>query len=350
MPREMLVDGIAINDDSDCYVIAEIGHNHQGDVGKARELILAAKEAGADAVKLQKRDNRTLYTREMFNKPYENENSFGDTYGAHREFLEFGKKEYGELQQYAKELGVTFFAAAFDARSADFLADLDVSAYKIASGDIRSTPLLAHIAKINKPIIMSTGTADMEDVVRAYETVMAINPRLCILQCTASYPVDFEDMNLNVITTYRERFPNTVIGLSAHDNGIAMPLAAYMLGGRVVEKHFTLNRAMKGTDHAFSLEPGGLRKMIRDLKRARVALGDGAKRCLESEKPALKKMGKSLYAARDLGSGNVFAREDAVLKSPGGSLPPYELDQLVGRKLKTDIPEDAPLTSECFEA
>ena len=140
-----------IGDNARCYVIAEIGHNHQGNLERARELFREAKLAGADAVKLQKRDNRTLYTRAAYDKPYDNENSFGATYGEHREFLEFGAAEYKELQAYAAELGVDFFSTAFDLRSADFLADLDVPAYKIASGDLKSTPLLRHVAAMGKP-------------------------------------------------------------------------------------------------------------------------------------------------------------------------------------------------------
>ena len=148
-----------IGDHAQCYVIAEIGHNHQGSLEKARELFREAKLAGAHAVKLQKRDNRGLYTRAAYNKPYDNENSFGATYGEHREFLEFGLEQYTELQAYAEELGVDFFSTAFDLASADFLRQLDMPAYKIASGDLKSTPLLKHVARFGKPMIISTGGA-----------------------------------------------------------------------------------------------------------------------------------------------------------------------------------------------
>jgi len=303
-----------IADNTKCYVIAEIGHNHQGSVDKARELFREAKLAGAHAVKLQKRDNQGLYTRAAYNKPYDNENSFGSTYGEHREFLEFGAKEYRELQAYAAELGVDFFATAFDLASADFLKGFDVPAYKIASGDLKSTPLLRHVAGFGKPIIISTGGATIDDVQRAYDTVMPINQQLAILQCTAGYPAAFEELDLRVIATYRERFPGAIIGFSSHDNGISMPVAAYMLGARIVEKHFTLNRASKGTDHAFSLEPVGLRKMVRDLERTHKALGNGIKKIYESEKAPIVKMGKSLVVARDLPSGHVLGPHDIVMK------------------------------------
>ena len=329
-----------IGDDSHCYVIAEIGHNHQGSLEQAKKLFWEAKQAGAHAVKLQKRDNRGLYTRAAYNRPYDNENSFGATYGEHREFLEFGLDQYRALQAYANELGVDFFSTAFDFRSADFLESIDVPAYKIASGDLKTLPLLKHVARFGKPMIISTGGALVDDVQRAYDTVLAINPQLCIMQCTAGYPAEFKELDLRVVVTYRERFSKAVIGFSSHDNGIAMPLAAYVLGARMVEKHFTLNRAMKGTDHAFSLEPVGLRKMVRDLERAAVALGDGQKKIYDSEKAPIQKMGKSLVVARDLAAGHVITAADIAMKSPAGGIPPYEFDRLVGMVTVKPLFED----------
>jgi N-acetylneuraminate synthase/sialic acid synthase len=295
-----------IGDHTPCYVIAEIGHNHQGSVAKARELFREAKLAGAHAVKLQKRDNRTLYTRAAYDKPYDNENSFGATYGEHREFLE----------------------------------EIDIPVYKVASADLTNTPLLTAIAELGKPMIISTGGAEFDDVRRAYDAIMPINPQLAILQCTAGYPAAFEELDLGVISTYRERFPEAVIGFSSHDNGIAMPVAAYMLGARIVEKHFTLNRAMKGTDHAFSLEPVGLRKLVRDLDRTFKAMGNGQKKIYESEKAPIVKMGKSLVVARDLPSGHVLTSADIVMKSPGGGIPPYELDAVLGMVTTRALHED----------
>ena len=329
-----------IGDDTPCYVIAEIGHNHQGSLDKARELFREAKLAGAHAVKLQKRDNRGLYTRAAFEKPYDNENSFGATYGEHREFLEFGREQYLELQAYAKELKVDFFSTAFDLASADFLEALNVPAYKIASGDLKSVPLLKHVASFGKPMIVSTGGALLEDVQRAYDAILPINPQLAILQCTAGYPAATEELDLRVISTYRERFPHAVIGFSSHDNGIVMPVAAYMLGARIIEKHFTLNRASKGTDHAFSLEPVGLKKMVRDLDRTFKAMGDGTKKLYDSERAPIVKMGKSLVVARNLPSGHVLTAKDIVMKSPAGGIPPYELDSVIGRTTLKALHED----------
>ena len=335
MTRRLTIDGFEIHDGSDCYVIAEIGHNHQGDVERAKSLIHAAKECGVDAVKLQKRANRTLFTREFFDQPYENEFSFGATYGEHREALELDADEYRELQAYARELGVTFFATPFDFGSADLLAELDVPVVKFASGDIRNTPLLRHVAAFGKPMLLSTGGSTIEDVERAVDTILPINEQLAILQCTAAYPCQAEDLHLRVITTLRERFPELVVGLSDHQSGISMALVAYMLGARVIEKHFTLDHAWKGTDHAFSLMPEGMRRLVRDLRRVPVALGDPVKRPLPVEEQPLRKMGKKLVAARELEAGHVLAAEDVAIKSPAdGGLPPYELDRVVGMRLR----------------
>lgn len=347
--RSLRIEDFEISDVSDCYVIAEIGHNHQGSIENAKKLFDEAKAAGAHAVKLQKRHNRSLYTHDLFNKPYENENSYGATYGEHREYLEFERGEYEELQAYAAEIGLTFFATAFDMPSADFLARLDMPAYKIASADLINTPLLRHVASIGKPMILSTGGATLDDVRRGFDTVAEINPQVALLQCTAGYPVEWDELDLRVITTYRELFPSAVVGLSSHDNGIAMAVGSYVLGGRIVEKHFTLNRALKGTDHRFSLEPQGLRKMVRDLRRTRVALGDGTKTMHASETEPIIKMAKKLVAARDLPAGHTLTADDMAMKSPGDGLPPYELDRLIGRTLRHPVGEDTALTFELLE-
>jgi N-acetylneuraminate synthase/sialic acid synthase len=346
MTREITIDGVAIGDASDCYVIAEIGHNHQGNLETARKMITSAKECGASAVKLQKRDNRTLFTKAAYHKPYDSENAFGPTYGLHREALEFGRAEYTELAAYSKELGITFFATAFDFPSADFLAELDMPAYKMASGDLRNLPLLKYVARIGRPMIISTGGAGLDDVRRACDAVLPINPQLCVLQCTAAYPVNWEEIDLRVIETYREKFPGVVVGLSAHDNGIAIAVAAYMIGARVVEKHFTLNRTMRGTDHAFSLEPVGLTKLVRDLKRTRIACGDGVKKVYPSEVAPIAKMGKAIVAARPLPAGHVLKADDLAFKSPGGGLHPYQLDDVVGSRTLVALEEEQMIRLE----
>jgi len=344
--RELVINGTRIDDDSPAYVIAEIGHNHQGDVGKAKELFDRARECGASAVKLQKRDNETLFTKEAYNRPYDNENSFGPTYGMHRQALELGADEMRELKTYAEGLKIDFFATPFDIPSADVLESLGVTFYKVASADLTNTPLLKHVARFGKPMIISTGGATLEDVDRAVNTVLPINSQLCIMQCTAAYPADYAELDLGVIQTFRERYPECVIGYSGHDNSISMPVVAYMLGARVIEKHFTLNRVMKGTDHIFSLEPAGLRRVVRDLARARISIGDGVKKKRPSEFAPMVKMAKSLYAARSLPAGHVLTEQDIALKCPGGGMPPYELDNVIGRQLVVGISEDDALARE----
>lgn len=348
MSRSLTISKTDISDASKCYVIAEVGHNHQGSLKTCMDLFRAARDAGANAVKLQKRNNRTLYTKEAYDKPYDNENSYGPTYGAHREALEFGLAEYTELKQYCAELGIDFFATAFDLESADFLEGLGMPAYKIASGDVKNTPLLTHVAKFGKPMIVSTGGATAEDVRRAYDTVLEHNPQLCLLQCTAGYPAEWSELDLRVIETFRQAFPDAVIGFSGHDNGIAMAVAAYVLGARVIEKHFTLNRAWKGTDHAFSLEPAGMRKMVRDLERTALALGDGTKRVHPSEVAPIRKMGKKLVAARVIPAGHVLTPQDLAFKCPGDGIPPYDIEKVVGRVTLQPLLEDETLTFEAL--
>jgi sialic acid synthase len=250
------------------------------------------------------------------------------------------------LQAYARQLGLTFFATAFDVPSADFLARLDVPAYKIASGDIRNLPLLRHVARLQKPMIISTGGATLAEVDQACHAILPVNSKLCVLQCTATYPTEPDEMNLRVIETLRDRFPGVIVGLSDHYNGIAMAVVAYMLGARVIEKHFTLNHTWKGTDHALSLEPIGMQKMIRDLQRARIALGDGVKRMLPSEAGAVMKMGKKLVVTRRLPAGHVLAEGDIAVKSPGDGLPPTALERIVGRTLLQALDADDGITLE----
>jgi sialic acid synthase len=289
--RELFIEGRRIADDEPCYVIAEIGNNHQGDGCIAADLIEAAADAGAHAVKFQRRTNETLYSRALLEKPYENMHSYGKTYGAHRAALELPLEAYPLLALHATERGLSMFATAFDEQSADELMDImDPPAFKIHSGGLTDRALLKHVASLGKPVILSTGGGSLREIDEAVSVLFAHTTRIAVLHCTASYPCVFSQLNLRCIQTLRERYPELVIGWSGHDNGIAMSVAAYALGARILEKHFTLNRTMKGTDHAFSLEPAGLKKLCRDLTRAYVALGDGTKRLYQSEIGPLSKM------------------------------------------------------------
>lgn len=298
--RQFTVNGRTLTDNSPAWVIAEIGSNHGGDVRTACDMIRIAKAAGADAVKLQKRENATLYSPELLAQPYENEHSYGKTYGEHREALEFSKTEYVICQEEAHRADVTFFATAFDEPSADFLAELKVPAIKIASGGLTDAYLLRHVASLGIPIVLSTGGGELPDVNHAVNIIAAQHMELAILHCTAAYPVrTYTEHNLKVIETYRQEYPDFLIGWSGHDSGIALAVMAYTLGARIIEMHFSLNRANKGTDNVFSLEPSGLTKLCRDLKRAHAAYGDGFKRYYLSEQGAISKMRRRVMANGD---------------------------------------------------
>jgi sialic acid synthase len=289
--REFQIGTRRISDTTPCYVIGEIGHNHQGKLDTARALIQSCATAGVDAVKFQKRDVETLYSRSMLEAPYEHENSFGPTYGAHRRALEFGMREYIASRTIAKAAGVEFLATAFDERSADFLMEVGVPALKIASGGLTDHVLLRHVGRLGVPIILSTGGACWHEIDNAVELLQVFPSPLALLHCTAAYPVTQDaELNLRAIPAMRERYPHLVIGWSSHDPGVSMSLIAYAYGARILEKHVTLNRAMKGTDHAFSLEPKGVQVLCEDLKRAHLANGDGIKRLYDSERKPLAKM------------------------------------------------------------
>jgi len=335
-----------ISDGGPCYVIAEIGHNHQGNLKVAMDMIKAAAECGVDAVKFQKRDNRSLYTESMYNRPYDNENSFGLTYGEHREFLEFGWDEYVILKKLADERGVEFMCTAFDFNSVDFLEELGITSYKVASGDVTSIPLLEYIAKTDKPIFLSTGAANLHEIHIAYDKIQEYHDKVCLLHATCAYPTDYEDLNLRAITTLKEEFPDAIIGYSGHDNGILAAVVAYMLGATVVEKHFTLNHSWKGTDHKFSLEREGMRKQVRDLRRVDMCMGDGEKAARDFEVGAKQKMGKALYTVKDLPAGHILSEQDIAIKSPADGLPPYLIGEVTGKKLKVPLAEEAIITLE----
>lgn len=289
--RSLRIGHRLIEDSSPCYVIAEIGHNHGGSVPVAADMIRVAAACGVDACKLQVRDNQNLYSPALLAQPYENENSYGKTYGEHRAALELTDAGLATCGMVAEQSRVACFATAFDEVSADRIVKLGMPAIKIASGGLTDLPLLRHVALTGLPVILSTGGGTMREIDAAVECLTAYTDQIAVLHCTAAYPVrDFAELNLQCIATLRDRYPGLTIGWSGHDSGIAMSVMAYTLGARIIERHFTLNRASKGTDHAFSLEPSGLTKLCRDLKRAHEAMGDGIKRYYPSEIAPIAKM------------------------------------------------------------
>lgn len=287
---EFTINGHRITDDSPAYLIAEIGGNHGGSADVACKMIRVAAACGASAVKLQKRDNHTLYSAAMRAIPYDNEHSFGPTYGAHRDALELSEAQYVSARTVAKSVGVDFFATAFDEVSADVLMRVSVPALKIASGGLTDLPLLRYVSGLGVPIILSTGGGTEKDIDSAVN-IIAAKTSLALLHCTAAYPVlDHKELNLRCILSLKRRYPDLVIGWSSHDTGIAMDLIAYAFGARIIERHFTLNRASKGTDHAFSLEPQGFKTLRENLDKAHVAVGDGVKQFYPSEYGPISKM------------------------------------------------------------
>jgi sialic acid synthase SpsE len=322
------------------YIIAEIGINHQGDVEIAKKLISKAAEAGADAVKFQKRSVNRILTEEGLKMPYDNPNSFGKTYGEHKVALELSESDYAELLAYATAENVSLLASGWDEESVDFLDDLGVSFFKKASADLTNFPLLEHTAKKNKPIILSTGMSDLDTVKKAYDLVSEFNDQIAILQCTSSYPSKYDEIHLNVISTYKELFPKAVIGYSGHELGISVSTAAVALGAHIVERHFTLDRTMKGGDHAASLEPSGFQKMVRDIRNIEKAMGSNEKTVQESEIKVFTKLAKSLVTAQDINPGTIITREMLTTKGPGTGISPMDLDKVLGKKVTVQLNKD----------
>ena len=322
------------------FIIAEIGINHQGDVNIARELIQKAKECGADAVKFQKRSIARILTKEGLEMAYDNRNSFGKTYGEHKKVLELSDGDYQNLYSFCKDLDIIFCASGWDEESIDFLDELGIPFFKMASADLSNFPLLVHTARKNRPMILSTGMADMSMVRNAYSHVEPINNQIAILQCTSTYPSEFSEVHLNVLQSFNKEFPNAVIGYSGHEQGIAIPPAAVALGAKIIERHFTLDRTMKGGDHAASLEPQGFAKMVRDIRHIEEAMGSGEKKVQYSETPVFMKLAKSIVSKVEINAGETITREMLTTKGPGTGLSPMRLNELIGKKSKINIPED----------
>jgi sialic acid synthase SpsE len=335
-----------VGDGHPAFIIAEIGINHQGDVNIAQDLIQKAKECGADAVKFQKRSLTRILTKAGLDMAYDNRNSFGKTYGEHKKALELSEADYRELNIFCQKLDIIFCASGWDEESIDFLNELGIPFFKMASADLTNFPLLIHTAKKNKPMILSTGMADMKMVHAAFSQVNPINNQIAILQCTSTYPSAFSEVHLNVLQTYMKEFPDTVIGYSGHEQGIAIPPAAVALGAKIIERHFTLDRTMKGGDHAASLEPQGFAKMVRDIHHIEEAMGNTEKKIQESEAPVFRKLAKSIVSAVNISSGDSITANMLTTKGPGTGISPMRLNELLGKISKIDIPADQVIMEE----
>ncbi len=285
MAREVKIGNHFVGEGQPAFVVAEIGINHNGDLTSAKALIDAAKEAGADAVKFQKRTVEVVYTPEELARP--RENSFGPTNGDLKRGLELGFEEYSEIDRYCKEKEILWFASCWDRGSVDFIDQFDVPCYKIASASLTDDDLLRHHRTKNKPIILSTGMSTMEEIEHAV-AVLGIED-LVLLHCTSTYPSKPEELNLRMIQTLREHF-DCPVGYSGHEVGLAATISAVTLGARMIERHITLDRSLWGSDQAASVEPQGFKHLVKDIRLVESALGDGVKRVYESEIPVLAKL------------------------------------------------------------
>lgn len=330
------------------FVIAEIGLNHNGDIGQAKKLIDAAKEAGADAVKFQKRSTIDLLTKEGREKPYTSPHAYADTYGEHRDKLEFSEEQYRELIAYSAEKGVLFFASVWDHPSADMMEGLGTDAYKIPSADLMNLPLLEYVAKKGKPVLLSTGMSSEEEIKLAVETVLTHNSRVILFHCLSLYPAPEEKLNIAYQDVLAQRFAPVPVGYSGHEPDLLPTLVAVSRGAVAVERHLTLDRSMKGSDHAASLTPEDLSELVRSIRRIEVIVGKPEKILYDELLPLREKLAKSVVARRAIPKGKVIEREDLTAKSPGNGIPPTKISLLVGKVAGSSIEEDTLLPVEAL--
>jgi N-acetylneuraminate synthase len=268
-----------------CYVIAEIGINHNGDIDIAKKLIAVAVGAGCDAVKFQKRTIDVVYTAEELAKP--RESPFGETNGDLKRGLEFEFEEYQEIDRYCHELKIDWFTSCWDEASVDVIAKFNVPCFKIASASLTDDNLLRHTRAVGKPILLSTGMSTIKEIDHAVEVLGKKD--LILLHACSTYPAFYEELNIRAIDTLRDRY-NLPVGYSGHETGLPSSVAAAARGACIVERHITLDRSMWGSDHAASLEPNGITRLVRDIRLIEKSMGDGVKRVLEREQPIIKKL------------------------------------------------------------
>lgn len=276
-----------VGDGSPCYVVAEIGINHNGDIKLAAQLAKAAADAGCQAVKFQKRTVDVVYSAEELAKP--RDSVFGATNGDLKRGLEFDHAQYRTVSNFCDYYGIHWFASPWDMDSVDFLEQFNLPAYKIASASITDLDLVGYICSTGRPVIMSTGMSRLEQIDCAVETAMQHGSKLVLLHCVSTYPSLDSQLNLNCIDTLRQRY-GVPVGYSGHEHGLATTLAAVALGACMVERHITLDRSMWGSDQAASLEPHAFLRLVRDIRAIESAMGDGQKRVLPEEVPIAAKL------------------------------------------------------------
>jgi N,N'-diacetyllegionaminate synthase len=327
-------------------VIAEIGVNHNGDPAMARALIDAAAAAGADLAKFQTFQASSLATASAPKADYQQRTTpAGESQQDMIRKLELDHAQHHDLMAYCKSKGIGFFSTGFDAASLDFLASIGLALFKIPSGEVTNLPYLRQVASFGKPLLLSTGMAEMEEIAAALKVLeLAGAPRskITVLHCNTAYPTPVEDVNLRAMNNIREAF-GVDVGYSDHTPGIEVAIAAAALGAAVIEKHLTLDRTLPGPDHAASLEPGEFAEMVRAIRNIERALGDGAKRATASEKPNKVVARRSLVAARAIEEGELFTPLNVTAKRPGKGLSPMEWDRVMGRPAPRSFAPDEPI-------
>ncbi|XP_074554720.1 N-acetylneuraminate-9-phosphate synthase-like [Halichoeres trimaculatus] len=345
-----LCPGRVIGGDHPCFIIAEIGINHQGDLETAKRMIKMAKDCGADCAKFQKSEIACRFNKKALLRPYLNKNSWGDTYGEHKRHLEFSHEQYKELQKYAEEVGIFFTASATDGMAVDFLDEINVPFIKVTSTDASNFSYLEKIAKKGRPMVVSSGMQSLERMRQVYKTLKKYNLNFTILQCTSCYPLDFKNVHLRVILEYQKEFPDIPVGYSGHESGICVSVAAVAMGAKVLERHVTFNKTWKGSDHAASLEPSELAELVRSIRTVEIAMGSGFKQILPCEEPFCKKLGKSVVAKVSIQKGATLTEDMLAVKvaEPIG-IPAENIYDLLGKTVLEDVEEDESIMPEIVE-
>lgn len=330
-----------------CYVVAEIGLNHNGLLATAMELVEIAADAGVDAVKFQKRDVENLAVGAVLDSIESRFPSLGETYREVRERHEFTFDEFEALKTRAEKLGLDFFVTPFDVPSVEFLELLEVDRYKIASHGVTNLPLLKRVADTHKPVLMSTGMASIEEVDSAIDILRRGTTDLAVLHCVSSYPTASDEARLDLIPSLRERY-DVPVGYSGHEIGFLPTLVAVGLGAQIVERHITRDKALEGFDHHLSLEPEDLVELVGRIREVESMFGTGPKFVSERERSTRLKYQVSMVSARELQTGDVLGEDDFTFKNPGTGLSPSEADDLIGKSALQFIEADCVLQREMF--
>jgi sialic acid synthase SpsE len=347
-PAFQLVDRRPVGGDAPTLVVAEIGQNHNGRLDLAEQLVDAAAWAGADAIKTVKRDLSRELTAAARNRRYDSPHAFGDTYGEHREKLELSVETHAALAERARSHGLSFIATVCDVPSAEQLRDVGVDAFKIASRDLNNLPLVAAVARYGRPVILSTGMSSFTEVDAAVAAMRRADCPYAVLQCTSLYPTPDADVHLRSMAGLAERY-RAPIGFSDHTLGTVIATAAVALGAAIIEKHFTLDRKLKGTDHACSAEPEELLTLVDGIRRVEAALGRHDKPLVDGVDVVRRKLGRSLVTRDDLPAGTVLDESMLTLKSPGDGIAWSDRGVVVGRRLLRNLGADQVLRRDDVE-